>query len=77
MECVNRFTLEYGDIGEGFYNALLHIYVKAVKVSKDLPLPERQSFRDRLRALTESFDGIGWGYHDGPCDAYSAFPGDA
>ena len=77
VECGNRFTLEYGDIHEAFYHALVHMYVRAAKVTKDLPLPERQSFQDRLRKLTESSDGIGWGYHDGLCDAYySAFPGE-
>ena len=78
VECGTRFTLDYGDIDEGFYDALDHMYVRAIKAVKDLPDAEQPSFRDRLRQLTESSDGIGWGYHDGLCDAYySAFPNDA
>jgi hypothetical protein len=78
VECGNRFTLDYGDIDEGFYDALVYMYARAIKAARDLPAPEQQSFRDRLRQLTESSDGIGWGYHDGLCDAYfSAFPKDA
>jgi hypothetical protein len=78
VECGNGFTLEYGDIDEAFYDALVRMYIKAVKVTKDLPHHEGQSCRDRLRALVESSDAIGWGYHDGLCEAYSsAFPGDA
>lgn len=77
VECGNGFTLEYGDIDEGFYDALVNMYVKAVKVTQDLPFPDRQSFRERLRTLTESSEGIGWGYHDSLCAAYgSAFPED-
>jgi len=77
VECGNQFTLEYGDIDEGFYDALVHMYVRAARVTKGLPPPDQQPFRDRLRELTESSAGIGWGYHDGLCDAYeSVFPGD-
>jgi len=78
VECGNGFTLEYGDIDEGFYDALVNMYVRAVKVTKDLPFAERQPFLDRLRALTESSSPIGWGYHDSLCSAFdSAFPEDA
>jgi len=78
VECGNQFTLDYGDIDEGFYDALVHMYARAIKATRDLPAPEQQSFRDRLRKLTESSDGIGWGYHDGLCEAYlSVFPKDA
>jgi len=77
VECGNGFTLDYGDIDEDFYDALVNMYVRAVKVTVGLPLPERQPFVDRLRTLTESSSPIGWGYHDSLCDAYnSAFPKD-
>jgi hypothetical protein len=78
VECGNQLTLDYGDIDEGFYDALVHMYARAIKATRDLPAPEQQSFRDRLRKLAESSDRIGWGYHDGLCDAYfSALPKDA
>jgi len=78
VECGNQFTLDYGDIDEDFYDALVNMYVRAVKLAKALPFPESRSFRDRLRALAVSSEPIGWGYHDSLCDAYrSAFPADA
>lgn len=78
VECGNGFTLDYGDIDEDFYDALVNMYARAVKITKDLPLAERQPFRDRLRALTESSSPIGWGYHESLCYAYnSSFPEDA
>lgn len=75
VECGNRFTLEYGDIDGKFYDSLLSMYARAVDAVMRLPNSGRESFRKRLRELTESSNGIGWGYHDGLCDAYySAFP---
>jgi hypothetical protein len=75
VESGNRFTLEYGDIDEGFYDALLLMYDRAIKGIKDLPDPQRRAFRDRLEEIARSAQRIGWGYGDGLCDAfYSAFP---
>lgn len=75
VESGNRFTLEYGDIDEGFYDALLLMYDRAIKALKDLPVPQQPAFRDRLEEIARSALGIGWGYGDGLCDAfYSAFP---
>jgi hypothetical protein len=51
------------------------MYAKAVEAVTGLPEPEAEPFRKRLWELTESSEGIGWGYHDGLCDEYySAFP---
>ena len=75
VECGNRFTLEYGDIDERFYDALLSMYARSVEAVARLPGLEQKRFRQRLWELTKSSDGIGWGYHDGLCDKYySAFP---
>ncbi len=75
VESGNRFTLEYGDIDEGFYDALLLMYDRAIKGIKDLPDSQQPAFRDRLEKIARSAHGMGWGYGDGLCDAfYSAFP---
>ena len=75
VESGNRFTLEYGDIDEGFYDALLRMYDRAIKAIKDLPDSQQPAFRNRLEQIARSAHRIGWGYGDGLCDAfYSAFP---
>ena len=77
VECGNQFTVDYGDIDEGFYDALIRMYVRAVERTLELPEPEREAFRQRLEEIAKSSSGIGWGYHDGLCDEYyEAFPDD-
>jgi hypothetical protein len=70
VKCGNRFTVEYGDIGEGFYDALLRMYARAIKKVLSLPDEEQHEFRERLKTIMVSSDGIGWGYHDGLCEQY-------
>ena len=75
VECGNRFTLEYGDIDEGFYDALNRMYQRSIKKVLRLPEEHRRKFQDRLKDIMESSSGIGWGYHDMLCDDYyDAFP---
>ena len=77
VECGNQFTVEYGDIGEGFYDALLRMYARAIKKVLSLPDKEQHEFRERLRTIMVTSDRIGWGYHDGLCEQYGeAFPED-
>jgi hypothetical protein len=33
VECGNQFTVEFGDIDEGFYDALLRMYARAIDKS--------------------------------------------
>jgi len=77
VECGNEFTVEFGDIDEGFYDALLRMYERAIKKVLSLPAKEQHEFRERLRIIMVSSNGIGWGYHDGLCDQYcEGFPED-
>ena len=77
VECGNKFTVEFGDIDEGFYDALLRMYERAIKKVLSLPAKEQHEFRQRLRKIMVSSGGIGWGYHDGLCEQYSkGFPED-
>ena len=75
VERGNKFTVEFGDIGEGFYDALLRMYQRAIKKVLSLPGEEQHEFRERLRTIMVTSDGIGWGYHDGLCQQYcEGFP---
>jgi hypothetical protein len=75
VECGNRFTLNCGDIDEGFYDGLIEIYAAAIKKVLQLPKNVRSIYRRRLEKILESSVGIGWGYHDGLCDHFAnAFP---
>jgi len=77
VECGNRFTVEYGDIDEGFYNALNLMYKEAIDKILILPVEQRDDFRERLEEIMESSRNIGWGYHDELReDYYNAFPED-
>jgi len=40
VECGNRFTIDYGDIEENFYDSLCSMYEKAIKNVISLPEPE-------------------------------------
>lgn len=75
VECGNNFTVNFGDIDEGFYDALNRMYQRAIKNVLSLPELKRAGFRDRLEQIMTSASGIGWGYYDMLYDDYySAFP---
>jgi hypothetical protein len=77
VECGNQLTVEFGDINEGFYDALLRMYARAINKVLSLPDEEQHEFRDRLKTIMVTSDGIGWGYHDGLCEQYyEGFPED-
>jgi hypothetical protein len=70
VECGHKFTLDYGDIDEDFYDSLMEVYGQAIKKVLTLPDHEQDNFRKRLKKIMLSSNGIGWGYHDGLCDDY-------
>ena len=65
LEQGNAFTVEYGDIDAGFYDALLAMGRQAVKAIGTLPKELQPPFQKRLSEVVRSSSGIGWGYHDG------------
>jgi hypothetical protein len=71
VECGNKFTLDYGDIDEFFYDALIQMYEKAVKIVFKMPKKKQETFRKRLKTIMMSANGIGWGYYDDLCHYYS------
>jgi len=77
VECGNKFTLDFGDIDEAFYDALNRMYRRAIDKVLSLPEEQRGEFQGRLEAIMGSSSNIGWGYHDMLCDDYyEAFPED-
>jgi hypothetical protein len=70
VECGNKFTLDYGDIDETFYDTMIEMYAKAVRKVLELPENKQGPFRKRLKEIVESSNGIGWGYHDDLCHYY-------
>ena len=69
-ECGNRFTVDYGDINEDFYLALVRMYDKAIDTLFSLDEDTIQVYQHRFKEIMESSSGIGWGYHDDLCDLY-------
>jgi hypothetical protein len=77
VECGNKFTVNFGDIDEAFYDALNRMYRRAIEKVLTLPKERRDEFKDKLEAIMTSSSDIGWGYHDMLCDDYyGAFPED-
>lgn len=64
VECGNNCTLSYGDIDEGFYDAINRMYRRAIKKIPGLPEEYQREFQDRLKDIMTSSSHIGWGYHD-------------
>ncbi len=74
VECGNNFTVNFGDIDEGFYDALNRMYQRAIEKVLNLPERQQREFKNRLEQIMTSYSGIGWGYHDMLCeDYYGAF----
>jgi len=74
VECGHKFTLDYGDIDEFFYDALIEMYAKVIKIVIKMPKKKQEPFRKKLEKIMISSDGIGWGYHDDLCHFfYEAF----
>lgn len=69
-----RFTIEYGDIDEAFYNSMESAYENALKFIVQNGLVP--IFYDRLLAIVDDTDGMGWGFHDGLSNLYHNYIGD-
>ena len=70
VECGNNFTLSYGDIDEGFYDALLDMYEYAIETVLETPKEELSGLRIGPPVVMDSASHIGWGYGDGLGDLY-------
>ncbi len=75
VECGNNFTLNYGDVDEEFYDALIDMYELAIETVQELPVDEQEIFKDRLYEIMDEVSDIGWGYYDSLAGLYGqAFP---
>jgi hypothetical protein len=57
-----KFTLEYGDIDEPFYDSMESMYERALKYIVKFKVQEE--FNKRLKAIVDDTEGMGWGFHD-------------
>ena len=55
VECGNKFTVNFGDINEGFYNSLNGMYRRAIQKVLSHPEEQQSVFRDRLEGDYDIF----------------------
>jgi hypothetical protein len=66
-----EFTNTYGDINEAFYNSVAAMYESVVSaINKQDDSKICNNFKDRLKAVVEDTNGMGWGFHDELSDIY-------
>lgn len=72
-----KFTNDYGDIYESFYNSMVSMYHNAFqKITGYSGSGLFQLFRDRLKGIVQNTSGIGWGFHDQLVEIYYEFAAD-
>jgi len=59
-----RFTCEYGDIDERFYNSVESVLNELADLLRGEARELYPKFRERLATVEKLTDGIGWGFHD-------------
>jgi hypothetical protein len=63
-----RFTCEYGDIDERFYNSVESALNELADLLREKARELYPQFRERLANVEKLTDGIGWGFHDAVAD---------
>jgi hypothetical protein len=71
VECGVKFTNEYGDINEPFYNSVASMFRSACEFIKANGMQEQ--FIARGKKIMDDTNGIGWGFHDELSDYYAEF----
>ena len=59
-----KFTREYGDIDERFYNSIESALNELAALLRNEARGLYPQFAERLAAVERMTDGIGWGFHD-------------
>ena len=67
VERGNQFTVDFGDIDEGFYSSLESMFGRILETLKGSDHEVIAHFLPRLVAIRDAAAGIGWGYHDYLC----------
>ena len=66
-----KFTNEFGDIDESFYNSLTSVYSNALTLMHKENILDK--FANRAKKIVDETNGIGWGFHDDLEDIYAEF----
>ncbi|WP_426668853.1 DUF6155 family protein [Mucilaginibacter sp. McL0603] len=66
-----KFTNEFGDMNETFYNSIESTFAKALKITYDEGLPGL--FEQRCLQILEDTQHIGWGLNDGLSEIFYKF----
>ncbi len=75
VERGNQFTIDLGDIDEGFYSALASMFGRILATLKRSNHDVVDRILPRLVAIRDAAQGIGWGYYDSLCEALATeFP---
>ena len=64
VENGTKFTREYGDIDERFYNSVESALAELAALLRGEAKAIYPKFSDRLARLEKTADGVGWGFHD-------------
>lgn len=75
VEIGTKFTNMYGDIDRNFYSSMARMYDN-VAIECEKSMEALNTFKNRVYAIVEESEGIGWGYHDAICDIYYSFDWD-
>lgn len=66
-----EFTNTYGDINESFYNSMGSVYHTVTETLNKLDDESLYlQFEERLKAVLDETDGIGWGFNEDLSDSY-------
>ena len=57
-----KFTNEFGDINEQFYNSMASTFLNAAKIMHKENIME--NFEDRVNVIIKDTEKVGWGFHD-------------
>lgn len=71
VECGVRFTNDFGDIDEPFYNSIAGMFIDTADFIQKNGLNE--IFLARANKIVEDTNGMGWGFHDDLSDTYYNF----
>ena len=71
VECGNKFTLNYGDIDEPFYDSLMSMFDNILKNLAKSDKKTVEKYLPRLQDIVNEVKGMGWGYYDYLYSAYA------
>lgn len=66
-----RFTTDYGDIDERFYNSMESVFGMALKFI--VKTNQEDMYMGRAQQILENTSEMGWGFHDGLFSIYSEY----